>query len=120
MTGVQTCALPIYRLKTIGQWLEVNGEAIFDTDYWKTYGKDSIRYTRKGDQTVYAISMNWPEEDIVLNAFKDYDETQIQSVSMLGMDEPVEWSFQEEGLIINPPGEKPCEHAYAFKIQIKK
>ena len=108
------------RLKTIGQWLEVNGEAIFDTDYWKTYGEDSIRYTRKGDQTVYAISMNWPEEDIVLNAFKDYDESQIQSVSMLGLDEPVEWSFQEEGLIINPPGEKPCEYAYAFKIQIKK
>ncbi len=108
------------RLKSIGQWLEVNGEAIFDTDYWKTYGEDSIRYTRKGDQTVYAISMKWPEKEVVLNAFSDYEESQIQSVSMLGMEDPVEWRIQEQGLIIVPPEEKPCEHAYSFKIQVKQ
>jgi len=107
------------RLKSIGQWLEVNGEAIFDTDYWKTYGEDSIRYTRKGEQTVYAISMNWPENEVKLKSFSNYDDSQIESVSMLGVDGSLEWSVSKEGLTIQSPRQKPCKHAFSFKIELK-
>jgi alpha-L-fucosidase len=50
------------RLLGIGRWLDVNGEGIYGTDYWKTFGEDSIRFTRKGKSTLYAISLTWPNE----------------------------------------------------------
>lgn len=54
----------IERLAYVGDWLEVNGEAIYETrprqgDLWKE-AKD-IRFTRsKDNRTVYAICLKWP------------------------------------------------------------
>jgi alpha-L-fucosidase len=50
------------------------------------------------------LSIYWLEDDI-------------QSVSMLGVDEELEWSFSDDGLTIITPDERPCEHAFVFKIE---
>jgi len=56
------------RLLQMGEWLEVNGDAIYGTRPWKVSSDPGgIRYTAKGD-TVYAICLNRPESRIVLNA----------------------------------------------------
>ena len=109
----------IDRLESIGEWLEVNGEAIYDTRYWKTYGEGNIRYTKKGDNTVYAIAMEWPGDELILKSFGNYKKSQIRSVSLLGLDGTLEWSLSEEGLKIKCPEEKPCEHAFSFVIELK-
>ena len=49
------------RLLAVGKWLEINGEAIYSTHPWKTFGKDNIRFTTKPN-TLYAIALHWPEE----------------------------------------------------------
>jgi len=36
---------------------------------------------------------------------------------MLGVPAPLTWSFSAAGLIVEPPAEKPCEHAFVFKIE---
>jgi alpha-L-fucosidase len=109
----------IDRLLSIGEWLQVNGEAIFETRYWKIYGEDNVRYTRKGDKTVYAISMEWPGKQLRLKSFSNYKKLQIKSVSMLGIDNPLIWNISKDGLSIQCPEEKPCDHAFSFRIEMK-
>ncbi|MBS3770837.1 MAG: hypothetical protein KGY69_11355 [Bacteroidales bacterium] len=43
----------------------------------------------------------------------------MRSVSMLGVDGELDWEFSAEGLTIQTPQEKPCEHAFAFKIDLR-
>ncbi|MFW5901164.1 MAG: alpha-L-fucosidase [bacterium] len=107
------------RLLGIGEWLQTNGEAIYGTDYWETYGEDNIRFTRKGDHTLYAIALEWPGEQVTIRSLGEGMKGEIQSVSMLGSDSSLNWDFSEEGLTIDTPSEKPCEHAYAFKISLR-
>lgn len=58
---------PIFadRLVEIGEWLNVNGEAIYKTKPWKACQNETaldLFYTKKGS-TLYAIIRRWPEDD---------------------------------------------------------
>jgi len=129
-------------LLNIGDWLKVNGEAIYGSRPWIVYGEGptkvvggefreesggpftgrDIRFTRQGD-TLYAILLDWPGEEVsikslstILRLYTD----DIESVEMLGMDEPLQWTRGEDGLRVKMPGKKPCEHAYTLKITKRK
>jgi alpha-L-fucosidase len=53
---------------------------------------------------------------VVIETLKHAYESEIESVTMLGADAELEWSLTSEGLSITPPREKPCDHAFVFKI----
>jgi len=119
----------------IGAWLDVNGEAIYGTRPWYKYGEGptqmqggsfsernevkytarDIRFTTKGN-TLYAIALDWPGDQITIQSLGQLDASRIQSVSLLGNKGDLQWNQTTGGLQINLPGKRPCDNAYAFKI----
>ena len=108
------------RLLGIGRWLEINGDAIYGTTYWKTFGEDNIRFTKKGDNTLYAIALAWPGEEVIIESLKELDPDKVETITMLGDGKELDWHMTREGLVVEPPRQKPCDHAYSFKINYKE
>jgi alpha-L-fucosidase len=127
-------------LLAIGEWLDVNGEAIYGTRPWKkfgegetestqgsftdntaaAYGVQDIRFTVK-ENDFYAIVLNWGEE-VLINSLDSVAiaDAKILNVQMLGSDEKIVWTQTDEGLKLSFPKSKPCSFAYSFKITFDK
>lgn len=131
-------------LLAVGEWLQRNGESIYGTRPWYTYGEgprkvaeqtgedsdlsyhelkysfEDVRYTSNGE-TIYAILMGHPREgkNILLESFAQdelpYD-LDIDDVTLLGTDSEVNWSYDDGGLSITVPGSLPETMALVLKI----
>src|SRR5208282_1512582 len=116
----------IRQMKEAGQWLKVNGEAIYGTrprDAANYAEGDQVRFTRtKDSHWVYVILTEWPGRELTLSSLRPKAGSRI---SMLGSSANVEWSFDSaKGTVIRLPenlqGEsnRPCEYAWSLRVQV--
>jgi alpha-L-fucosidase len=84
-------------------------------------GAEDIRFTSRGN-ALYAICPQWPGQQATIRSLGSgsaVPAARISQVSMLGAPGTLSWSQGQDGLTIQAPPEKPCQHAYTFKIVLK-
>ncbi len=113
-----------YKLLTgIGQWMDVNSEAIYETRSIPPYKEDNVCLTQnRKNHAVYAIYLAAEEESgppasVSLTSFLPADNA---TITMLGSKETLSWERREDRVVIKIPEsiqeKPPCDHAWVFKI----
>lgn len=105
------------RLLEIGEWLAVNGEAIYGTKQWRQSAEgDLVRYTAK-EGALYAICLKWPGKELVLEAPKA---TAGLAASLLGHEGDLKCALTDGKIKVEMPDlgvdGAPCRHAYVVKL----
>ena len=125
-------------LLEIGDWLKLNGEAIYETRPFDVFGEgptvvqegfyteskstefkaEDIRFTKKGDK-LYAIFLGWPGKEITVKSFPKGKKLwlgNISKITLLGYPKPLKWTQNENGLTVQLPETAPCKYAFTLKI----
>ena len=124
-------------LHQLADWTAVNGEAIYGTRPWLTYGEGDVkarggafrenmrysskdvRFTTKG-KTLYAIALGWPDDGklLIRSLAKTGDpaRNKIRKVELLGRSGKLKFDQTADGLAVELPGEKLSDLTCALRI----
>jgi alpha-L-fucosidase len=101
------------RLTDMGNWLKVNGEAIYGSRSWSkapSKSDSAVFYTTKGND-LYVLFTKYPEKNFSIPGIK-----KLANVKLLGFNGAVNYS----GTTITPPmmtpATIPCDYAWVFKL----
>lgn len=106
------------RLRALGAWLRINGEAIYGTRPWvgaegRTSDGGRVRFTRKGD-AVYALVLDPPKSAaITIEALVAGEGS---TVTLLGAKGNLTWAQRGTSLEIRLPEDVAPSEAYAIRI----
>jgi alpha-L-fucosidase len=103
------------RLAEIGEWLNVNGEAIYCTRQWEenTLNTPDTYFTTKGND-LYLIVTEWNNKPITINV-----QGKIKNISLLGSDKKVSYTNKKGNITIIPLQLNICNYSDIGAIQVK-
>ncbi len=109
----------IARLKQVGAWMKVNGEAIYGTKASPLAEVPWGRITKKeqnGNTTLYLSVFNWPvDKKLVVPGLQQL----VTSAKLLGAGKKLATAKSGEGLVITLPENAPDAIASVIKLEVK-
>ena len=132
-------------LQGLAKWMDVNKEGIFDSRPWKVAGEGppkppagmfvenklnysaaDIRFTTKGNNTLYAYFLGWPADGKLTIRALSKGATppgplaqKLATVSLLGSSEALSWTQDADGLHVTLPAAAPSEGACALRLDLQ-
>jgi alpha-L-fucosidase len=131
-------------LREIGDWLKINGQAIYGSRPWVIHGEGpnvvhqglsggasgggsvpftarDIRFTVQGD-IFYLIILDWPFEEVVPESLRVRSTGSESRISLLGRSTKLDYKIHagRELHVYLPalgPEERPCRYAYVLKLE---
>ncbi|MFC2090595.1 alpha-L-fucosidase, partial [Bacteroidota bacterium] len=125
-------------LREVGEWLKINGEAIYGTTSWevvsegleetllkgtghrasrgfsRTFSSNEFWFTAK-ENKVYAICLAPAEGETIIKSLKQESCT-INQVRLLGSDQDIEWEQTQTGLNIDLQGIETGKYGYVVVV----
>jgi alpha-L-fucosidase len=117
-------AVQLDRLHGIGDWLKINGKAIYGTKPWTQAGDGDNRFTVGKDGTFYVTALTWPGETLTVNAPVPVPKG--ATVKLLGSNgKPLEYTNDGSSLVVTTPSADAAAStqssgAYVFAISETK
>ncbi|XP_008190884.1 alpha-L-fucosidase isoform X1 [Tribolium castaneum] len=118
--------IPIFqqRLTDLGNWLSINGEAIYSSKPWKAQNDTltpGVWYTTNSLNTVYAIVLQWPEKNVLEleSVFGLFSESNA-NVTMLGYKSELKWNIDAKSVSIQFPNKATVTSQWAWVLKITK
>ena len=124
-------------LLDVGTWLNVNGDAIYGTRPWRTYGEgptkvaagsfhdtdtthytpEDFRFTTKAG-ALYVIGLAWPAngEAVIRSLGATVGSQSVQSVALLGSDAKQTFQQRPDGLHVQLSAPPPAKYAYVLRL----
>lgn len=123
-------------LTDMGDWMEINGEGIYNSAAWKVWGEGNvvmpsgnlglkqaatpytshdIRFT-VNNRNLYAWLMEWPTDNKIIIRSLPAKSGKIVSVKMLGIKDKLKWKQTDSGLEIILSDKQSNKFAYGLKI----
>lgn len=133
-------------LTEVGDWMAVNGEAVYGSRAWTTLGEgeiggdgklkklpggglnknhrdfkfspQDIRFTVGKNGSLYAFCMDVPQggDTVKIYSLSNKADKKVSGVSLLGSDENLKWEQTDECLNVTVPSAMPCRSSIVFKI----
>jgi alpha-L-fucosidase len=112
-------------LEEIGQWMRINGEAIYATRPIAPYGEGKLRMTRGKDGSVFLIYLG--EEDETRPPSKiwtyGYHPQHAVTATLLGTSRSLRWEKVGKGICVEIPPDlsrnPPCKYAWTVRLKPK-
>jgi len=109
------------RLLDIGDWLKVNGDAIYESrkrEVSSQMNGEQKLYFTIGEDSLFCLFNQWDSE-ISIDLL---DSEEVSEVSLLGWDGDIQWKTEGEKLLIELPkmglDEIPCLYAWSLLIEL--
>jgi alpha-L-fucosidase len=108
----------VTRLTTVGDWLAINGEAIYGSRPWVQAADGNVRFTRQGE-VVYLLAIGWPGAELTVKAPVPVRPT--TNVTLLGSDgRPLRYRQGQGTFTITTPAGGTAatrsRHVFVFRV----